>query len=201
MKETIVCSVAELFMKYGIRSVSMDDIAHEQRISKKTLYQNFDDKNHLVSEVTSMLLEENMKEYRAVAETSSNAIAELYSISKLMRKHIKALNPALIYDLQKYHPESWNLFRKHENEVVFHTVVDNLQRGVKECNYRADINVNILAKIRVEQIHASFDEDIFPKDQYDISEVQIQLFDHFVHGVLTESGSELYKNYQKQNDE
>ena len=201
MKETIVCSVAELFMKYGIRSVSMDDIAHHQGISKKTLYQNFDDKNHLVNEVTSSLLEEMMKDYSLITETASNAIDELYSISKLMRKHIKALNPALMYDLQKYHPESWNLFLKHENEVVFHSVADNLQRGINECHYRAGINVNVLAKIRVEQIHASFDENIFPKEQYEISEVQIQLFDHFVHGLLTESGLEVYKNYQKQDDE
>jgi len=201
MEETILTAVADLFLKYGIRSVSMDDISHRLGISKKTLYENFDDKNDLVNQVTAMLLDERMKEYTAATEDSSNAIEELFSMAKLMRKHFGELNPALMYDLQKYHPDGWALFLKHENDVVYHTVVDNLVRGVAECYFREDIDVNVLAKMRVEQIHLSFDERLYPKDKFDFTEVQIQLFDHFVHGVLTESGIELYKNYQKQNNE
>ena len=179
----------------------MDDISHRLGISKKTLYENFDDKNDLVNQVTAMLLDERMKEYTAATEASSNAIEELFSTAKLMRKHFGELNPALMYDLQKYHPDGWALFLKHENDVVYHSVIDNLERGVTECYFREDIDVNVLAKMRVEQIHLSFDERLYPKDKFDFTEVQIQLFDHFVHGVLTESGLELYKNYQKQNDE
>lgn len=201
MKDTILKAVAALFLKYGIRSVSMDDIAHHKAISKKTLYQYFDDKNDLVKQVTSMLLEERMKEYLEATDSSTNAIEELFSISKIMRKHFGELNPALMYDLQKYHSEGWALFLKHENDVVYHSVTDNLERGVSECYFREDIDVSVLAKMRVEQIHLSFDERLYPKDEFDFTEVQIQLFDHFVHGVLTESGLELYKNYQKQNDE
>lgn len=201
MKEAILSSVANLYLKYGVRSVSMDDLAHHQGISKKTLYQYFDDKNDLVNQVTTLLLEERMAQYTAAIKDSSNAIDELFSISKLIRKHFSELNPALMYDLQKYHPEAWGLFLKHENEVVYHLVVENLERGVTERYFRPDISVNVLAKIRVEQIHLSFDERVFPKDEFDFTEVQMQLFDHFVHGVLTERGLELYKNYQKQNDE
>ena len=201
MKETILSSVADLYLKYGVRSVSMDDLAHHQGISKKTLYQYFDDKNDLVNQVTTLLLEERMVQYATAINGSANAIDELFSISKLMRKHFTELNPALMYDLQKYHPEAWELFLKHENDVVYHLVVENLERGVGERFFRPDISVNILAKIRVEQIHLSFDERLFPKEEFDFTEVQMQLFDHFVHGVLTEKGLKLYKNYQKQNDE
>jgi len=201
MKETVLCSVADLFLKYGVRSVSMDDIARNQGISKKTIYQYFTDKNDLVKQVTTMILDERMKEYEGNTLRANNAIDELYSISKLMRKHFGELNPSLMYDVQKYHPQAWDLFLKHENEVVYHSVIDNLKRGIKEGYFRKDININILAKMRVEQIHLSFDERLFPKDEFNFTEVQIQLFDHFVHGVLTKSGLELYKNYQKQNDE
>ena len=201
MKETILSSVADLYLRYGVRSVSMDDLAHHQGISKKTLYQYFDDKNDLVNQVTTLLLNERMGQYAAAIKDSSNAMDELFSISKLMRKHFSELNPALMYDLQKYHPEAWGLFLKHENEVVYHLVVKNLERGVAESFFRADLNVNILAKMRVEQIHLSFDERLFPKNEFDFTEVQMQLFDHFVHGVLTETGLELYKNYQKQYNE
>ena len=201
MKETILSPVADLYLRYGVRSVSMDDLAHHQGISKKTLYQYFDDKNDLVNQVTTLLLKERMAQYAAAIKDSSNAMDELFSISKLMRKHFSELNPALMYDLQKYHPEAWGLFLKHENEVVYHLVVKNLERGVAESFFRADLNVNILAKMRVEQIHLSFDERLFPKNEFDFTEVQMQLFDHFVHGVLTETGLELYKNFQKQYNE
>ena len=201
MKETILSTVAGLYLKYGVRSVSMDDLAHHQGISKKTLYQYFDDKNDLVNQVTGLLLEERMLQYAAAIKDSSNAIDELFSISKLMRKHFSELNPALMYDLQKYHPEAWDLFLQHENNVVYHLVVKNLEKGVAENFFRSDINVNVLAKIRVEEIHLSFDERVYPKDEFDFTAVQMQLFDHFVHGLLTETGLELYKNYQKQHDE
>lgn len=201
MKETILSTVAGLYLKYGVRSVSMDDLAHHQGISKKTLYQYFDDKNDLVNQVTALLLEERMLQYAIAIKDSSNAIDELLSISKLMRKHFSELNPALMYDLQKYHPEAWDLFLQHENSVVYHLVVKNLEKGVAENFFRPDINVNVLAKIRVEEIHLSFDERVYPKDEFDFTEVQMQLFDHFVHGVLTEKGIKLYKNYQNQNDE
>jgi AcrR family transcriptional regulator len=201
MKETILCAVADLFLKYGIRSVSMDDISHQTGISKKTLYQHFKDKNDLVNQVTAMLLEEKRQEYDAVTESATNAIDELYKISKLIRKHFGELNPALMYDLQKYHPEAWDLFLKYEVDVVYHTVIDNLKRGVHEGYFRSEINVNILSKMRVEQIHLTFDERLYPKDEFDFTDVQMQLFDHYVHGLLTDSGLKLYVDYQQKNDE
>ena len=200
-KENVLSAVADLFLKYGVRSVSMDDIAHRQGISKKTIYQYFDDKNDLVNQVTTMLLEERMKEYQQNSDIACNAIEELYTMSRLLRKHFSEINPALMYDVQKYHPQAWELFLKHENEVVYDSVKDNLESGIKEGYFRPEINAKVLARFRVEQIQISFDERLFPKDQFDFTDVQVQLFDHYVHGLLTESGIELFKNYQKQNNE
>jgi AcrR family transcriptional regulator len=179
----------------------MDDIAHDQGISKKTIYQYFDDKNDLVRQVTLMLIEEWMKEYEGIIEKAIDAIDELYSKSKLISKLFSELNPSFMFDLRKYYPRSWDLFLKHENEVVFHSVVDNLERGIREGYFRSDINVRVLAKIRLDQIHVTVDERLFQKEQFDFTELRIQLFDHYIHGLLTESGRELYMNYQKKNDE
>jgi AcrR family transcriptional regulator len=201
MKETILKSVADLFLKYGVRSVSMNDISYRLGISKKTIYDFFEDKNDLVKEVTRMMLDERMQEYAEVRDCSANAIEELFSISRLLRKHFSELNPALMYDLQKYHPQAWDLFIKHEYDVVCQMVAENLTWGIKEGFFRQDINVKVLAKIRVEQIHLSFDERLFPKNEFDFTEVQMQLFDHYFHGLLTDSGLDLYKEYKKQNDE
>ncbi|MEN8250165.1 MAG: TetR/AcrR family transcriptional regulator [Bacteroidota bacterium] len=201
MKETILNGVAEMFLKYGIRSVSMDDIAHQLGISKKTIYQYFEDKNDLVNQITTNILEARFKEYDDKSKEASNAIEELNSISRLIRKHFGEINPAVMFDLQKFHPEAWNLMHVHEHDVVCSSVVDNLKRGIKEGFYRSEIDVNVLARMRVELVHMAFDDNKFPKKEFDLKEVQMQIFDHFVHGLLTESGLELYKKYQKQNDE
>ncbi len=200
-KDKILCAVADLFLKYGIRSVSMDDIARNLGISKKTIYQFFADKNDLVEQVADLLIKQRMCEYDTGIKNAGNAIEELFAVSKLVRKHFTELNPALLYDVQKYYLKAWDQFIKYENDVVYHSVVNNIERGIEEGYFRPEINARVLARIRVEQIHVSFDERVFPKDQFDFKEVQIQLFDHYVHGLLTNAGLELYKKYQKQNDE
>jgi len=200
MKNKILESVSELYLKYGVRSVSMDDVAHNMAISKKTIYQYFDDKNDLVNQVTSMLLSLRQLDYDEISASASNALEELFSMSRCMRTHFSELNPSLMYDLQKYHKEAWGLFLKHEEEVVYHSVVDNLQRGIKEGFFRQEIDVNVLARLRVVEIHLSFDETVFAKDQFDFTEVQMQMYDHFVHGLLTDAGHELYKKYQTEDE-
>ena len=178
----------------------MDDVAHSLGMSKKTIYQYFEDKNDLVCQVTSMVLEIRQKEYDNITENASNALEELFHMSRCMRTHFRELNPSLMYDLQKYHKDAWGLFLKHEKEVIYHSVTDNLHRGIKEGFFRPEIDVNVLARLRVEEIHLSFDERIFPKEQFDFTEVQMQMYDHFVHGLLTESGIELYRKYQSEDE-
>lgn len=201
MREQVVGTAAQLFQKYGIRSVSMDDIAKELSISKKTIYQYFEDKNDLVKEVASQIISEKLGAYKEAADTASNAIEELVATAKLIRKHFKEMNPALMYDVKKFHPEAWSLFAQHEKEVIYNAVVANLERGQKEGFFRKEINVSVMAKIRFEQIHLTFDESVFPKEEFNMTEVHIQLFDFFIHGVLTQQGLEQFKNYENQINE
>ncbi len=196
MKEQIVNSVADLFQKYGVRSVSMDDIAHQLGISKKTIYQYFEDKNDLVKQVAAFIIADKLGAYKDSSSCASNSIEELVLIAKLIRKHFSEMNPALMFDVRKYHPEAWQLFVHHEKEVVYNAIVDNISRGQKEGFFRDDIDPRVIAKLRFEQIHMSFDEQLFPKDEFNLQEVHLQLFDFFVHGVLTEQGLKQYKNYQ-----
>lgn len=201
MKDTLTKSVAEIYKKYGIRSISMDDLAHQLSVSKKTIYQHFEDKNALVKEVASFIINEKLQAFTDVAGCTSNAIEELGITAKLIREHFSKLNPAFMFDLRKYFPDAWALFAQHEKDVVYHAVVDNLERGKKEGFFRPEINVSILAKIRFHQIHMSFDEQIFPSEDYDLAEVHLQMFDFFVHGILTEHGLKEFKKYDFEKDE
>ena len=199
MKDKILESVAGMFLKYGVRSVSMDDIAHEVTISKKTIYQHFVDKDDLVKQVTLLVLKDRQIEFDKIGEDAANAIEELSIMSKCIRKEFTELNPSLMYDVQKYHPEAWGLFLKHEKEVIEKSVIRNLEQGITQGYYRPEIDVNVLGRLRVRQIHMSFDERLFPKKEFDFTEVQMQMFSHFVHGLLTEEGLALYKQYQSEN--
>ena len=86
--------------------------------------------------------------------------------------------------------------KQGELQFIFKMIVDNLTRGIKEGNFRNDINIEILSRLRVEQVQICFDQKIFPRDQFEFKEVQMQIFDHFLFGIVTPKGKSLYEKYQ-----
>ncbi len=197
MKEKIIEGAEVLFMRYGVRSVSMDDVAREVSISKKTIYQHFDHKDDLVTETAKSHLEREMRETTEVITHAKDALDELFLLSKCMRENISRINPSLLYDLQKYHPAAWGVYKDFKNNFIRGSVRDNMIRGKKEKYYRQEIDENILSIIRVEQVQLILDERIFPKSDYDLVDIQMQVYDHFIHGLLSEKGKKTYQEYQK----
>ncbi len=197
MKQKIIEGAEALFMRYGVRSVSMDDVAREVSVSKKTIYQHFNHKDDLVTETARNYLTGEMKEISEVTENAADALEELFLLSKCIRQNISRVNPSLLYDLQKYHPDAWEVFRDYKYNFIMGKVMSNLVRGKKENLYRADINEKILSVMRVEQVQLIFDERAFPKSDFDFVDVQVQIFDHFIHGLLSDNGRKYYQSYQK----
>ena len=187
-------------MQYGVRSVTMDDVARDLGMSKKTLYQSFANKDELVEAVSSAHIERERIEFAGVEQSASNAIEELFNITKCVRKSMQGVNPSLLFDLQKYHPGSWALFLDFKQNFIRAMVERNLSTGVKEGFYRPEVNPDILAKLRMEQVQMAFDPKIFPPNKYNIVDVQMQVLDHFVHGLLSDKGRELYHTYQQQTE-
>lgn len=196
VKEKILKGTEELFMKYGARSISMDDIARHLSVSKKTLYQHFADKDDIVQMVSEMYLNRARKQYDDIASSASNAIDELSRISFCLRRDMADMNPSLLFDLQKYHPKAWGTWQDHKLKFIRESVVRNLEQGIKEGHFRPEINAEIIATLRITSMEAGFDERIFPKEKFRLSEVQSQLFDHFVYGLCTEKGRKLYEKYK-----
>ncbi|MDX1628198.1 MAG: TetR/AcrR family transcriptional regulator [Fulvivirga sp.] len=194
-KKRIVNGASELFHKYGIRSVSMDDIARHLGISKKTIYQFFKDKDEVVTEALRAHMEMEKQEYDEIFDHSSNAVEELAMVSKCMRKDFKDMNPSLLFDMHKYHPAAWQIWLDFKNEFIKDHVVSNLKRGIEEGYYRKDIDPEVMAIFRVEQVQLAFDDSIFPPDNFNFTEVQMQFFNHFVHGIVTEKGYKLFQEY------
>ena len=200
IKEKIVAEAEALFLRLGIRSVTMDDVARELSMSKKTLYQFFENKEHLVLEVARKHLTEEAADFTNIAEEAENAIDELHRISKCMRRNMSNIHPVTLHDLRKYHPKAFELFSTFKNDFIKGNVENNLKRGIEEGYYRPDIDPEILAIVRVEQVTMMFDAKVFPNPPYDFIRVQMQMFDHFIHGILSEKGRDLYNQFIQQTE-
>lgn len=196
VKDKILEGAEKLFMKYGIRSVSMDDIARHLSVSKKTLYQHFADKDELVTAMSQTHMQREVVEYDSIAKESENSIDELNKISVRIKCDMEELNPSLLFDLQKFHPKAWALWLNHKHEFIMKSIVRNLKQGMSEGYFRLDLNPEIMAISRLVLIESAFDDQTFPKEKFNLVEVQSQFFDHFVYGLCTDKGRKLYQKYK-----
>ncbi len=175
----------------------MDDIAKELGISKRTIYQHFPDKNAIVTVVIQNELGSQTCEFDAIEETVSNPVDQIIQLSAHMRLMMANINPALLFDLKKYHPEGWQLFTNYKHQYVIQSVRDNLKNGIALGLYRDDIDIEVLSRLRIEQIEMAFDPTLFPFNQFDMVHVQIQFINHFLRGILTPEGFNYYNTLEK----
>jgi AcrR family transcriptional regulator len=197
-KDRILKGATELFLQYGVRSVSMDDVARHLSMSKKTLYHYFADKDEIVTMVAEYHMSNDQKKYGEMRTSSKNAIEELVKISACLKRDFQKMNPALLFDLQKYHAKAWSAWLSHKQQYIRESVIRNLLQGIEEGFFRPDINVNVLAVARLEQIQLSFDSRVYPPEQFNLAEVNSQLFEHFVYGLLTDKGRKTYEKLKQQ---
>ena len=197
IKEKILKGAEELFTKYGVRSISMDDIARHLSVSKKTLYQHFADKEDIVTMTCKAHLERNNREFDKARDNAQNAIEELANLSVCLKRNMENLNPSLLFDLQKYHPKAWGVWLEHKNKTIRESVERNVKQGIEEGYYRPEVNAGVIAAMRLELVQMAFDEEVFPREKFRLAEVQMELFDHFVYGLVTEKGRKLYQKYKE----
>jgi len=197
IKKKILKGAESLFMKYGVRSISMDDIARHLSVSKKTLYQHFADKEDIVTMTCQSHIEGIWKEFQDIKNNSKNAIDELAKISLCLKQNSEEMNPSLLFDLQKYHPRAWAVWLNHKNKFIRESVVRNLRQGIEEGYFRAEIDMEVIATMRLELVQMAFDDQVFPPSRFKLAEVQLQIFDHFVYGLVTEKGRKLYQKYKE----
>ena len=197
IQEQILIESYKLFHKYGIKSVTMDDIAKQLSMSKKTLYKHFVNKKELVMNIMEVQISDTENRCVNMFESADNAIHELLLVMEMIKTIFHDINPSLLFDLQKYHPKAWLLMEAHQNGFVHDLIEKTLERGVKEKLFRESLNIKILTKLRVEEMKASFNAEIFSPQEYNMEEVQIVMMEHFILGITTLEGHEMALEYQK----
>jgi len=198
-KEKILKGAEGLFTRYGIRSISMDDIAHHLSVSKKTLYQHFADKDELVTMVTEAHMASSKKMYEAIRKHSENSIDELHKIGMQVRRHMEEQNPSLLFDIQKFHPKAWSVWVEYKDNFIHSAIVRNIKQGIKDGLIRPEVSAEIFAQFRLATIQICSDEQYFPHGKFNMAEVQSQVFEQFVYGICTEKGKKLYQKYKETN--
>lgn len=196
VKTKILKGAEELFMRYGVRSITMDEIARHMGMSKKTLYMYFADKDDIVTSVTREHLDRERQQFDQITQESGNSVEELVKISTCLKQILKGMNPSILFDLQKYHPRAWNVWNDHKNKFIRESVERNLRQGIEKGYFRPDINPEILAIVRLETVQFGFDDQLFPRDKFDLTQVQLHILEHFVYGLLTDKGRKLYQKYK-----
>lgn len=175
----------------------MDDIARELGISKKTIYQHFEDKNAIVYAGVEHHFECDREIAERMQTEAPDPIAEVVMTSEMMRQTMAGMNPTAIFDIKKYYPQAWDLFSKYKKDFILDIVKKNLIKGVEMGLYRANINVEVIARFRLEQVEMGLDPYLFPLAQFNPLDTQLELLDHFLRGIITLEGLNLYENYLK----
>ncbi|MGB3779279.1 MAG: helix-turn-helix domain-containing protein [Tunicatimonas sp.] len=193
----ILHTAESLFFQYGIRSVTMEDIAKELSISKKTIYQYFKDKDEIVLKVSKQIFVKELAQMHHIHEQCENVIHEMVLISRYIRQHVAEANPSAMHDMQKFYPEAWRIFLTFKSECL-NLVESTIRKGMSEGYFRPEVNPKILAILRSETIELSFNQQLFPRHEFEPQEVQGQLFEQFINGILTSKGRKLYHKYTQE---
>lgn len=191
-RQRILDVATEQFARFGVRTITMEDLARQVGISKKTIYQEFEDKKDLVKEVFARILEEDRRRLAFIAEQGDGVIEHLVQTSKMMRERLTSINPLVILEVQKYFPEAWKIFESFKEETIQTDLVKVLEKGKELGYFRKEIDSKVLAKVRISQITSAFDPRSFADVEYNLVEEQMIILDHFLHGIFTEKGREAY---------
>jgi AcrR family transcriptional regulator len=194
--DRIIQGGEDLFLKAGIKSVTMDDIAKHLGVSKKTIYHFFKDKNELVVALVKKKLREDEDQMCGYISQSGNVIEEMINMMKCSEEIFSRINPIVVHDMQKYHPEAWKHFQDFKADVLIRTLEELLSKGIKQGYIRPEIDVKIIARMRVAQVELGFNTTQFPLAEFSPWKVQVQFLEHFNYGICTLKGYKLLDQYK-----
>ena len=196
MKSRILDKGTELFFRYGVKTVTMDAIAHELGISKKTIYQHFPDKDTMVFDVVKTFIEQDNAKWDELDRLYSNVIEKIFKSFEMTKDLFTQMNPRLLYEIQKYFPKAYQLFVEHGEKCINENLIADFKKGAQFGYFRNDIDFELLARLRMAEVNLAFNPDFYPNNKLPLYETQLVMLDIFMRGILTEKGLTLYTSYQ-----
>lgn len=197
--QEILEKAAAVFMRFGIKSITMDDIARELGISKKTLYIHVKDKNDLVYKIIESKVQMDQFTCTAARDGSKNAIAEFFDMRRYVLENIKMINPSLFMDLQKYHSDAWDLLMKHKMQFINASIEENIRRGIQEGLYREDIRIDIVSRLILSSGDLILEGKAFPWPEFNLEDVFNTMTRFQIRGLASDKGIKYLQQHISQN--
>jgi AcrR family transcriptional regulator len=195
MRDKIIHKSAELFLTFGFKSVTMDDIANEMGISKKTIYVHFTNKTKLVEAVTFELFETICDGIDGICDASINPIEELYDIKMFVMHHLKNEKSSPQYQLKKYYPQIHKVLTQKQFEKMHASVKESLQKGVETKLFRSNINVDFISRMYFNGMTGIKDDSIFPKEIYTMNYLMESYLEYHLRAIVTDSGLQILNKF------
>jgi AcrR family transcriptional regulator len=192
---TILKKVRLLYRKYGIRSVTMDDVSHELGISKKTLYQYVHDKDDLVHKVVDMEITERKQKMAISCSDDKNAIEQLLEIAQCISFMLKDYSAASEYDLKKYYPDLYIMVRDLRRNHIFKFILDNLNKGKAEGLYRNEIDVDMISRLNVALIDNMVDSEVITISEFMDQRFFNEFFVYHIRGIANAKGLVFFESH------
>lgn len=200
-QEKILKTALELFFKNGIKRVTMDDIAKELGMSKKTIYQYYNDKNKIVKQLCQLEVTRHEHRFNEIFQTSKNPIHEIILISESLKQMMQNVNPIFFMDLQKYHATSFEYIQNFKRECAYKDIFRNIQTGINDGLYRAELDPHFVTTYRLAQIDSLMFGNMFSFEKISFSQTHELLLDLFIHSICTEKGLKLIEQYKNKTEQ
>ncbi len=186
----------ELFMQFGLKSVSLDDICNKLGMSKKTIYQYYTDKEELVAAVVQSIIMHNQQTCDDSIRKSKDAIHEVFLCMEDVSELFSSMNPSILFDLYKYYPKAFEIFKLHKQEYIFSVIRKNICRGIQEGLYREELDVDIISRFRLESTLIPFNPDFFTAVKSSMVTISETLTYHFLYGMVSIKGYKMIQKYE-----
>ncbi|HIB47117.1 MAG TPA: TetR/AcrR family transcriptional regulator [Flavobacteriaceae bacterium] len=191
MKEKIVQKASEMFLNLGFKSVTMDDIANELGISKKTIYTHFNNKETIIAVVTDAIFEKVSHDIDCICNLEKNPIEETYEIKKRVMEHMRNEKTSPSHQLQKYYPAIYKNLKMRQFNFMQECVVRNLHRGIEQGLFRDNIDVQFVSRIYFTGVTGIKEESLFPGSMFEGQALYDMFLEYHLRGIVTPNGRKI----------
>ena len=194
----IIHKVRELYLQYGIKSVTMDDVSRELGMSKKTLYKYVSNKEDLVGHFVNHIVDERNCNVQNIMKKDLNAIEELFEVNEYVIEMLKNYNPSTEYDLKKYYPQHYEKIRELRRNNMYKAVIENIRKGKAEGLFRSNLDEDIIARVHVSRIENSFANEMFAIEELTSRKFVSEMMEYHIRGIASSEGIEFFEKKMKE---
>lgn len=197
LEKSIVVTSTELFLTLGFKSVTMDDIAEEMKISKKTIYTFFANKEALVQSVVFSMYSYITTNLTQIREKASNPISELYEVKMFIMHQLKGEKTSPQHQLRKYYPNIHKELQKKQFDFMTKSVKKSLTKGVEMKLFRSSIDIDFISRMYFNGMVGIKNVDMFPIEKYSPEQLMENYLDYHLRAIVTDNGMKLLSSYIK----